>query len=306
MNRCEIAVIGGGLAGLSAARHALRLGHAVTMFDGSGLFGGQVATVNSLKGLPMPGAHSGQELAMSLLEQAKRHLFKVVEDHVAAIGTGERLSLTDATGHEYRPEAIIIASGASLRPLGVAGEEAFIGRGVSHCASCDGGFFRRKDVAVVGGGDAAVTEAMVLAETSGRVIMICRSPLRAQSEYVDQLTSRENIEFVWDSEVDEILGDQSGMTGLRLRNVKTKAMTVRDCHGVFPFIGVTPNTHFLPPSMLDADGKVTTGDDLATTDRRIFAAGAVRAGCGGHVVEAMAEGISAARSAGVARSRAKA
>jgi thioredoxin reductase (NADPH) len=295
-NMCEVAVIGGGLAGLSAARHAARLGRLVTLFESSGLFGGQVATVDEVEGLPVPGKFSGQDLAIHLLQDARKAGVQVVETGVSKIESGDRIELIDQENKTYYPEAIIIASGASLRKLGVPREEEFAGRGVSRCATCDGPFFRGQDVVVVGGGDAALQEALVLAKTSRRVIMACRSPLKAKRDYIDKLAARENVNFIWDSEVSEILG-HDGVSGVRLRNVKDGTSSEVECTGLFPFIGVSPNTGFAPASLLTATGHIKTSPGFATPDPRLFAVGAVRADYGGNVVEAMAEGVGAAEAA---------
>jgi thioredoxin reductase (NADPH) len=293
----EVAVIGGGLAGLSAARHAVRLGKLVTLFEATGLYGGQVATVHEVDGLATPGHFSGQDLAVHLLEEARKAGVQVIEKSVAKIDLGARLTLTDEDGKSYSPEAVVVASGAALRPLGVPGEEEFTGRGVSRCATCDGGFFRGEDVAVVGGGDAAAQEALVLAKTSRKVIMVCRSPMKARRDYVDRLAARENVSFVWDSEVIAVLGGEAGVTGLRLRNVKDGTASEFACAGVFPFVGVAPNTGFLPASLLTPSGHVAAGPDGATADPRVFAVGAARAGYGGALAQAMAEGVGAAQAA---------
>jgi thioredoxin reductase (NADPH) len=295
-NICEVTVIGGGLAGLSAARHTARLGRLVTLFEGSGLYGGLVATINEVDGLPVPGKFSGQDLAIHLLEEARKAAVQVVETGVAKIETDKRLTLTDLEGKTYHPEAIIIASGASLRKLSVPGEEEFIGRGVSRCATCDGGFFRGQDVVVVGGGDGAMQEALILAKTSRRVIMVCRSPLKAKRDYIEKLAARENVSFIWDSEISAILGND-GVSGVRLRNVKDGTSSDIECSGLFPFIGGVPNATFVPPSLLTATGHIKTSPGLATSDSRVFAVGAVRADYGGNVVQAMAEGVGAAEAA---------
>lgn len=293
-NPCEVAVIGGGLAGLAAARHAARLGHLVTLFEGSGMYGGQVATTSEVDGLPVPGKFSGQDLAIHLLEDARKVAVQVVESGVANIELGDRLALTDQDNKPYHPEAIIIASGAALRKLGVPGEEDFVGRGLSHCATCDGGFYRGQDVVVVGGGDSAAQEALVLAKTSRRVIMVCRSSMKAKRDYVEKLAARENVTFVWDSEVSAILGDD-GVSGVRVRNVKDGKTSDIECLGLFPFIGVAPNTAFVPASLRTAAGHIETTPGYATSDGRVFAVGAVRANYGGNIVEAMAEGVGAAQ-----------
>jgi thioredoxin reductase (NADPH) len=295
-NSHEIAVIGGGLAGLSAACHAARLGHSVTLFEGSGLYGGLVATTNEVDGLPMPGIFSGMDLAMHLLEAARKAAVQVVESHVSKIDPDQRLTLTDGENRAYRPEAIIVASGASLRKLGIPGEAEFEGRGLSRCATCDGGFYRGKDVVVVGGGDGAIHEALVLAKTSRQVTMVCRSPAKAKRIYLDKLAARENVEFIWDHEVGELLGTAE-LSGVRLRNVRNGTVSERECAGVFPFIGVSPNAAFVPAGWRTASGHIATGEEFATADPRVFAVGAVRANAGGNAVQAMAEGVGAAESA---------
>lgn len=295
-NFCEVAVIGGGLAGLAAARHMARLGRLVTLFEGTGMYGGQVATTNEVDGLPVPGKFSGQDLAIHLLEDVRKVGVQVVESSITQIELQSQLALTDQDSKSYQPEAIIVASGASLRKLGVPGEEELMGRGVSHCATCDGGFYRGQDVVVVGGGDAAVQEALVLTKTSRRVVMVCRSAMKAKRDYVEKLAAKENVSFIWDSEVSEILG-KDGVSGIRLRNVKDGTTSDIECPGLFPFIGVTPNTAFVPASLLTSTGHIKTGPGFATSDPRVFAVGAVRDAYGGNIVEAMAEGVSAAESA---------
>jgi thioredoxin reductase (NADPH) len=298
-NMCEVAVIGGGLAGLSAARHAARLGRLVTLFEGSAMFGGLVATVGEVDGLLVPGKFSGQDLAMYLLEDARKVAVQIVDAGITKIELNSRLTLTDQDSRTYHPDVVIVASGANLRKLGVPGEERFIGRGLSHCATCDGGFFRGQDVVVVGGGDSAVQEALVLAKTSRRVTMVCRSPLKAKRDYIDKIAARENVSFAWDSEVTAILGDD-GIAGVRLRNVKSGTSSDMECAGLFPFIGAAPNTQFVPASLLAASGHIKTNAGFATSDARVFAVGAARADYGGNILEAMAEGVSAAE--GAARS----
>lgn len=295
-NLCEVAVIGGGLAGLSAARHAARLGRLVTLFEGTALFGGLVATVGEVDGIPVPGKFSGQDLAMNLLEDARKAGVRIVPFGIAEMELDKRLTLTSEENTTCHPEAVIVASGASLRKLGVAGEDEFLGRGLSRCATCDGGFFRGQDVVVVGGGDGAAQEALVLAKTSRRVMLVCRSPLKAKRDYIDRLAARENVEFLWDSEVSAILGDQA-VCGVRLRNVKGGAGSEIECSGLFPFIGGTPNTAFAPAALLEASGHIKTDADFGTSDSRVFAAGAVRAGYGGNLVQALAEGVGAAEAA---------
>ena len=289
-------MIGGGLAGLSAARQAARLGRLVTLFEGSGLYGGLVSTIGEVDDLPFPGTWSGQDLAMHLYEQAQKVGVRIVEWPVEKVSSGAKLEVIDGSGAAHHPEAIIVATGGALRKLGVPGEEEFLGRGVSRCATCDGGFYMGKHVVVVGSGDGAVHEALTLAKTSGKVTLVCRGPLKARREHADKLDSRDNVRFVWDSELSAITGEGK-VTGVTLRNVKTGAMSELECDGVFPFIGIEPVNGFLPGSLLQSSGHVAAGPELVTADKRIFGIGAARAGFGGTAIEAMAEGVSAAEAA---------
>jgi thioredoxin reductase (NADPH) len=266
----------------------------VTLFEGSGLYGGQVATTNEVDGLPLPGTWSGQDLAIHLLGEARKLGVQLVEANVASLQLGATLALADEAGRAYRPAAVVVASGASLRKLTVPREADFAGRGLSHCATCDGGFFRGQDVVVVGGGDSAAQEALVLAKICRRVIMVCHSPLKAKRAYIETLATRENVDFVWESEVCEILGE-GVLSGVRVRHVKSGRTSEVACTGLFPFIGVTPNTAFLPAALRTATGHIQTTAELVTADTRVFAVGAARANYGGHVVQAMAEGVGAAQ-----------
>jgi thioredoxin reductase (NADPH) len=303
-NLCEVAVIGGGLAGLSAALHAARLGRLVTLFESSGIYGGQIATVDHVDGLGTPGHVTGQDLAIGMLEEARKIGVQVVEWPVDTLETGPKLAVRTQDGAAFHPATAIVASGAALRKLDVPGEEEFAGCGVSRCATCDGGFYRGKDVAVIGGGDAAVTEALVLTKLARTVYMVCRSPLRAKRHYIDRLDAQANVRFVWDSEITAIEGKMS-VTGLTLRNVNSGETSDLACAGVFPFIGVVPNTTFLPDALVTPTGHIETVADQSTSDPRVFAAGAVRAGYGGQAMQAMAEGIGAAQSAAALLSRPK-
>jgi len=296
-NLSEVVVIGGGLAGLAAARHMARLGRLVTLFEGSGLYGGLTATLGHVDGLPFPGAFAGQDLAIPLLEDAKKVGVRVIEWPVDKVELGDRIRVTDGSGEVHLPEAVIVASGAALKPLGVPGEETFLGRGVSRCATCDGGFYKGKDVAVIGAGDGGVHEALTLVPMARRVYLVCRSPLSAKREYADRIAGKDNVTFVWDSEVVEVLGENT-VTGLRLRDVRNGAESTIEVSGVFPFIGVEPVSQFLPEALRTPSGHVAAGADTLTADPRVFAAGAVRAGYGGTVIEAMAEGVRAAEAAG--------
>lgn len=285
----DVAIVGGGIAGLTAAWHAMRRGMAPCLFEPQPGYGGQVATVNHLDDWPATGPVSGVELAASLAASLSHEIVEAYNEPVLKVERDAGLLRVSSSSHSVRARRVIAASGARLRTLGVPGEEQLRGRGVSQCADCDGGFFRNQDVVVVGGGDAALQEALVLAETCASVTVVARSRLKARSAYVERAAGKPNVRFLWDSTVDAILGTD-GVTGVRLRNVHTGERRELACSGVFPFVGVTPHTAYLPDDVgRDADGRLVTDAELRTSVNGVFAVGAVRAGYGGDLVSAAGE-----------------
>ena len=294
--RFDVLVIGAGVSGLTAAHHAARYGLSTALIEGEPLFGGQIVNVEQLDGYPADGELSGVSLAVGLFEGCRSLGVSIIQDPVEALSAEDGGHLAIAGGERHRARAVVVASGARLKRLGVPGERELIDRGVSQCASCDAPLFRDQDVAVIGGGDAAAQEALVLAGFCRRVYVVARSSLRAKADYVNRLSGLDNVEFVWGCEVDEVLG--SGVVeGVRLRGVSDGSMRELACAAVFPFIGSTPNSEFLPPELEREDGYVVTDTAFATSLPGVFAAGAVRLGYGGHVAEAVGEAVSAASAA---------
>ena len=294
--RYDVLVIGGGVSGLTAAHHAARRGLSTALIEGEPLFGGQIATVEQLDGYPAVGALSGVDLAVDLVERCRA---LGVVFHQAAIESltvegGGFVAL--AAGERHRARAVVVASGARLRQLGAPGARELRGKGVSQCAWCDGHLYRGEDVAVIGGGDAAAQEALVLAGFCRKVYIVARSPLRAKQDYVTRLSRLGNVEFVWSSVVEEVLGGDV-VEGVRLRGVRDGSLRELACSAVFPFIGSIPNSEFLPSDVTLEDGYVVTDAEYATSLPGVFAAGAVRRGYGGHLAEAVGEAVSAASAA---------
>jgi thioredoxin reductase (NADPH) len=292
----DLLVIGAGLCGLSAAMHAARCGARTALVERTLLYGGQIATVEHLDGLPGMDPLSGPALAADMIEKCMSLGVSVIEGEVESVNAGAAIEIAITGGAVQRAKAAVIASGAALRMLDVPGATEFIGHGVSQCASCDGPLFRDDDAVVVGSGDAAAQEALVLASMCRSVTIVCRGPLKAKRSYVDQLSAAANARFMWDSEVEAVCGEQH-VTAVRLRNVKDGSTTELPCAGVFPFIGTIPNSGFVSSELLDPEGYVMTDADFRTKEYRILAAGAVRRGYGGQIAQAIGEGVSAAMGA---------
>jgi thioredoxin reductase (NADPH) len=289
----DLVVIGGGIAGLTAAWHGMRRGLATALFEPAAGYGGQVATVNALDDWPAVGPVSGVELAASLANALDGEVVEAIHEGASALRVeGEHLRVESAT-HSVRSRRVIAASGAALKSLSVSGEEALRGKGVSQCAHCDGGFFRNQDVVVVGGGDSALQEALVLAELCRSVTIVARSRLKARAAYVERAAGKTNVVFVWDSEVTAVLGE-AGVTGVRLRNVKNGEQTEYPCSGVFPFIGVAADTAYLPSQVKrNAAGLVLTDGEMRSSLAGLYAVGALRAGYAGDLVSAAGEAATA-------------
>ncbi len=268
-------ILGGGPAGLSAAIYASR-GAVSTAIVDINMLGGQPSNYLELENYPGFQIVGGYDLMEKFEEHADKfgvHKFPMQE--VKSIDLKSKTIITNE--YEFKAKTIIIATGAQPMKLGVPGEKEFVGRGVSYCAVCDGAFYRNKVVAVVGGGNAAVEEAMYLTKFADRVYIIHRrDELRADKIVQERAFKNEKIEFIWNSVVNEIKGDNLVTTAV-LENVKTKEVSDLSVNGVFPYIGMTPNVENINGQLQqDARGFVVTDETMATSVEGVFAVGDVR------------------------------
>ena len=290
----DVLVIGGGIAGLTAAHHAALRGASVACVEGD-LYGGLVANVGEIDGYPSVEKTSGTELADAMVRANEALGVDTLQAAVRGVVLDGDTKSVETDAGTLRASKLVIASGARLRKLGVPGEDALKGHGVSQCAFCDAGLYKDKEVAVVGGGDAALQEALHLARFCARVTLIHRgNRLRARRHYVEQAADSPVFAFRWNTVVEEILGGD-GVESVRLRHLQDERVEDLACAGIFVFIGVGPNTDFLPDAITrDAQGAIIVDSSLQTSVERVYAVGAARAGSGGQLVHAAADGATVA------------
>jgi thioredoxin reductase (NADPH) len=296
MSKYEVIVIGGGPGGLTAGLYASRAGLKTLLFE-RGLFGGQIVNARQVDNYPgFPEGISGGELASLMHQQAIKYGLETIAAEVTAIKPGPSYNVVTAEGN-FETEAIIIAAGSEYRKLDVPGEEKLLGRGVSYCATCDAFFFRDQDVAVVGGGDTAITDALELSEHASKVYIIHRrDQLRAGHVLQKLALSQPKLKPIWDTVVDEVTGEDK-MNGLKLRNVKTGETSNLQVTGVFVAIGLEPNSRcFANVVELDEAGNIKTNELMATSAPGIFAVGDVRKNSARQVTSAVGDGATAALS----------
>ena len=282
---CRVLILGSGPAGYSAAVYASRANLNPVMVTGIEQ-GGQLMTTTDVDNWPgdVEGLQ-GPELMERMLRHAERFNTEVVNDHIKKVDLSVRPFLLEGDYRHYTCDALIIATGATAMYLGLPSEEAFKGRGVSACATCDGFFYRGQEVAVVGGGNTAVEEALYLSNIASKVTLVHRrDALRSEKILQDHLFQKADegkVELLWDHVVDEVLGDDAGVTGLRVRSTKdeTKTQDLK-LSGVFIAIGHSPNTGLFTDQLDMKNGYITinsglTGDATATSIAGVFAAGDV-------------------------------
>ena len=295
-NLYDVIIIGGGPAGMTAGLYASRAALKTLLVEKM-IMGGQMMTTTKVENWPgYPGGIDGPELMMRFQEHCVEFGLETTTGTVEKIedlGEQKRL-LIDGT--EYLCKTVIIATGANPRKLGVEGEASLVGRGVSYCATCDGAFFRNVPIAVIGGGDTAAEEALFLTRFASKVYMVHRrDELRATKILQTRVFENEKIEMVWDSVVTGLASDQSGLTGIKVKNVKTDQEQDLEVVGMFGAIGVVPTTGFLGDFVAcDEGGYIKAGEDTHTSVPGVFAAGDCRTNVLKQVSTAVGDGAVAA------------
>jgi thioredoxin reductase (NADPH) len=299
--KCEfydLIIVGGGPTALTTAIYAARDGYDVLVIERSGL-GGQAGITERLDNYPgFPEGVTGAEFAERIIEQAKRYGVELLSaQNVVQVGNDLDAHVVETdSGHKYRSNAVLIATGSTYKRLGVPGEDEYIGAGVHFCATCDGPFYKGREVAVIGGGNSAVEEAAFLTRFSPRVTLLVRgSQLTANKIASDKALNSPEMEVLFNTEVAEFKGKDSHLDTVVYRDIKTGETKALHVPGIFVFIGLSPNSEpFKDIAKVDAQGFIMTGIDFQTSTEGIFAAGDVRAGSTKQLVSAAGEGAAAA------------
>ena len=292
----DIVIIGAGTAGLSAAIYALRAGKSVLLLEQLS-YGGQIVNTPEVENYPGIKNISGFDFAQGLYEQAEALGAKLEYTKVTGITDGETKTV-HTEGGDYPCKAVIIATGAKNRPLGLPREEELVGSGVSYCATCDGAFFRKRPVAVNGGGNTALEDALFLSNYCSKVYLIHRrDEFRGEAKQVEQLRAKENVEFVLNATITALIGDDE-LKAVEVTDKNSGEKKELAVDGLFIAIGQMPeNTAFAPLIALDGAGYVQAGEDCRTNVEGIFTAGDCRTKTVRQLTTAAADGAVAALAA---------
>jgi thioredoxin reductase (NADPH) len=291
----NVIIIGSGPAGLTAAIYAGRANLKPLVIAGMER-GGQVTLTNDLENFPgFPAGLGGFEMYQLLEQQAQKFGAEIVYDVVTSVDLHGEIKKVRTADQTYESKAVIVATGSNPKRLGVPGENKFIGKGVSYCATCDGFFFSGKHVAVIGGGNSALDEGLFLTRFAAKVTIIHRRDrLRADAVLQERAQANEKMDFVWDAVVEEVLGTD-GVQALKLKNVKTGQITEFPVDGIFVFIGHHPNTDLFTGQLdLDEGGYLTTDRRMRTNLSGVFGCGDVQDSVYRQAVTAAASGCQAA------------
>lgn len=273
----DVIIIGAGPAGMTAALYASRANLSVLLLD-RGIYGGQMNNTAAIENYPGFKSVLGPDLAKDMYESATQFGAEYAYGSVESVEDRGDVKIVTTDSDTFETKALVIGTGSEYRKLGVTGEDTYGGRGISYCAVCDGAFFRNKHVVVVGGGDSAIEEGTYLTQLADKVTVIHRrDQLRAQQILQDRAFANPKMEFVWNSNVTEIIGDDKKVTGVKVNNNKTGEDSEIAVDGVFIYVGINPITKpFSNLGITDENGWIETNDHMETKVPGIFAVGDVR------------------------------
>jgi len=293
METYDLIIIGGGPGGITSAIYALRARMKTLLIEKAGV-GGQIALSDIIENYPGFPSLSGAELMSHFDKHAKENGIEIKYTSVSTISKEGDIFLVETGSGTLKSKSVIIATGADPSKLGVTGEDEFTGRGVSTCGTCDGPFYRNKEVAIVGGGDTAVKESIFISKLADKVYHIHRrDEFRAEKVLQERISSRDNIEFLWFHQLKEIKGDKSGVTQIVVENLKDKSERTIDVPGIFIFVGINPNTGFAPCDK-DESGFIKTDVNMESSIKGLFAVGDCRVTPLRQVATAVGDGAIAA------------
>ena len=269
----DVIIIGAGPAGLTAAIYASRANLSVLIVE-AGINGGKLSKTYEIENYPGIPSISGLELADQLTKHGQKFGAKLISGEVRSIEEGDPLKISLADGQQLAAKAIIVATGTKERQLDLPRADEFTGRGISYCAVCDGFFYRNREIAVIGGGNSALEEALYLASLAAKVtIIVRRDVFRADASVIDKVKANEKIEIITGFIPKELCIEDERICGLKIEIVATKQEKIIPCKGIFPYIGADPCTDFLDQRILDEKGYIIAGPDMSTSIKGIYAAG---------------------------------
>lgn len=298
MEEYEIVILGGGPAGLTAGLYAARYGLKVILIE-RGMYGGKIVNASHVDNYPgFPLGVNGMDLGQQMYDQAMRFGLKTETADVTGITRNDGSFEISTDGEKYAAKAVIVATGSYDRKLGVEGEDRLTGRGISYCATCDGFLFKNMVVAVVGGGDTALADALELTEHAKGVFIIHRRDQLRGSDVLQRIVlTHPKIKMIWNSQIEGIVGEQK-LRQLNLINNKTSAKSTLDIDGLFVAVGQVPNSDIVKGlADMDESGNIVTNELMCTSVNGLYAAGDIRKNSARQVVTAVGDGATAAKSA---------
>ena len=297
-NEYDVLIVGGGLAGLTAGMYAARYGLHTAIIEQM-MGGAQIINLEKIENFPgFPEGISGAELGPAAQEQAMDAGAKFIMAEANNVSKDGDYKVVHSDAGDYRAKTVIMAAGSSLRKMGIPGEDEFYGRGVSHCATCDGPMFMGETVGVVGGGDSAADEALTLTEYAGKVILFHRrDEFRAQKVLQDRLVRNPKVEIVWNALVQEIIGEDT-VSGVQIRNHITNFEETIGLTGMFVYVGLEPNSALVNGvAKTDHSGHIQVNLSMETSLPGLYAVGDIRQNSASQLVTAAGDGATAAISA---------